>query len=171
MVARNPKSERVIQLFKEGRSHAEIALLLDITRSASVGIVHRAGLTNESRNEGVVLTRKQGRPRQAGKVILARKIPPYQPKEKPLPKAPLVPAAPAPHLTPPPAKFHAIPPKAPALTAYENHRGIPLLALKEKQCHWPIGEASPITFCGKPSGGTYCPTHEIVRTRGSAALT
>jgi GcrA cell cycle regulator len=130
----DPRTERLKQLWADGRSASEIAALLgEVTRNAVIGKVHRLGLAGRATRQP---RRSSPRRDRSGRVEMRR-----APARFVRPTAPLMP--------PPP------PPVAALM--------LPLRQLRADQCRYPIGDPQEegFGFCGckKAPGIPYCEHH------------
>lgn len=150
-------TERLISLWGQGLSTAEIGRRLGVSKNAVIGRAHRIGLTGRPspirRNgEPKVYVRKP----HAG----ANTLPPLG-SLAPLPK----PQAPAVGLRPQPLPGYTRPtppaPAAPRAATSVLIEPAPKPYGRVVPCSWPMNNGSPWRFCCQPSerGRPYCPAH------------
>ncbi len=134
------RKARLKELHAGGHSMTVIGGMLGCSRNAVVGKIHRMGLAPGGRRTVEDVTKVVAR--QAAKTIRSRqknRFPRPTMHSKPLPKP-----------SEPPVEW------APLM--------IPLEALTDAVCKWPIGDAHPFGFCGHRSWNSlpYCEYHSRV---------
>lgn len=142
--------DRVVTLSKlwlDGLSASQIARQLGgVTRNAVIGKVHRLGLGG------------RGAPSRPGRMSHAA-TPRVRRQARVVAPAPKSRSSSALALVPP-----SVVPEGPGLVA-------DLAQLGRHVCKWPIGDpkSADFSFCGRPTDGRYCATHEDLGVRRGTA--
>ena len=161
------KAEAVRLYLEDGLSASQIVvrLRLSCSRSAVIGVLHRAGAarSEEAKAATPALNRAT-----AAKVERVAKV--SAPKPAPAPKPP------APTVTPPWSKANAVPDEAKKPPVhFRAHQPGPhsasLADLGKGCCKFPVGpdDGREQLFCGEAAQGKYCANHERVAFRKAAA--
>lgn len=150
-MAKGTWNEERVELLKElwgaGKTAAEIAQQLgeNITRNAVIGKAHRLGLSG--------------------------RVSPIQKKAKKAAKAPAAAKTPTAVASATAATAAPRQPRSVYVDTPKENGGVSLMELKDRMCHWPIGDPKKpgFHFCGDASvpGVPYCAEHTAVAYQGS----
>lgn len=157
---KNPEiMARLRELHAQGISTRDIGCVMGMSRNAVIGKLTRLGLTNPT----------GPRKGKGSKIVL---VPPAaSPALAPAPVAPRIIAAPR----------RKLPPSAPTVRIDDFGAGVPIAALGEGICRWPLGDwlsQPPYRYCGRLTRmrvqakgesvyEVYCPGHaqDALKTR------
>lgn len=133
------------RMWQDGYSYSDIARRVGKSRNAIIGKLHRMGLNHANREESSRRAQERERARAARERVRGAAKPesaPRPPRTSARAKAAIQPAKPG---------------------------GIPLEALTDTTCRWPITEVTPHRFCGcEAVNGPYCEAHTKLGRAGAS---